>query len=339
VKQRPHPDHLREYDLVEEVFGPKMRADVDARRLVAHAWLEKARTLAMLGRTSEAITISDRLDAELGNDADPAIRRSVGRALFGKAQSAEDSDALYRRIEAIANMPPAMPGLAAEAAYNRGVSRELKKRPEEAKPIYVALLDTYGESEDFEVRPWVDDAAFGLCRIEFPGIREANDVAPVLARYANATDWREQYLAANALSVIGNGFLRRKQDHEAAAMFVRAHELFGGANNAAPLRALAASMMMNRGVALGHAHGSDAEMRAYDELFAAYSSATEPIVRRWVAASERNACLELQSRHDPVGARERLERLLRLFGNDTGPEPLLRDVAAARSMLAKMRSR
>ena len=339
ANQPPHVDHLRQYDSIEEVFGRHLGTDRDARRLVARAWLEKARTLAMLGRAAEAEALSDRLEAAFATDPDPAVRRTVCRALFGKAQGQQDGDPTYRRIEAIAAHPPAVPGLAAEAVYNRGVTRELMNaRLDEAKQIYVELIDAQGESDDFEVRRWVDEAAFGICRIEFPALVKGDDVTPVIDRYAADASWRRQYLAAQALLVVGNRFMKRQQGVDAAAMFARAHELFGR-HPAAPVRAVVASAMMNRALALGQARGSDAELRAYDELFAAHGDATEPVVRRWVAAAERNAALELQSRGDPAAMCQRLERLLHRFGDDPGPAPLLREVASARAMLAKARRR
>src|SRR4051812_41314467 len=58
----------------------------DARIVTARALFEKARVLAMLRRPRESQVVVAELVRLHEHDADPAVRRLVGRALFGQAK-------------------------------------------------------------------------------------------------------------------------------------------------------------------------------------------------------------------------------------------------------------
>ena len=285
--------------------------------------------LGALGRSEDAVRVYDDVVARFGEDAAPAVREQVARALFNKGvrlgalERSEDAVRVYEDVVARFGEDPT-PGVreqAAMALFNKGVRLGEEERSEEELGIYDDVVARFGEDPAPAVREQVGRALFNK------GVRlgalerseeELGVYDDVVARFGEdpALGVREQVARALVNKGVRLGALGRSED--AVRVYDDVVARFG--EDPAPgVREQVAKALVNKGVRLGALERSEEELGVYDDVVARFGEDPALGVREQVARALVNKGITL-------GALERSEDAVRVyddvvarFGEDAAP--------------------
>ena len=300
---------------------------------LAWALVQKAATLAALGRREEAIAGYQDVVRGFGDASDPAVREQVAHALFNEAVALSELGrpreelAAYEEIELRAGdaAEPTLRELVAKALFNHGVTLGELGRPEEELASYGRLERRLGDAVEPAVRDHVVRAMFnkGVVLGQL-GRWEAALAAydEVERRFAGAAEpIVRDYLAAAMLNrAIALGDLGRREECVAACEEIERR--FRDAHEPVVLDRLA-SAMVHRGVELNELGRPEEAATVFEDVERRFGGSAEPEQREQVARAMRGlgALRYEQGRwEDGLAAYELVEER---FGRDT--EPALRE--------------
>ena len=267
----------------------RLLADLDDVR----AAVNLGALLDEMGRPADAVAAYEEVIDRFGNDAIPAVRTQVARALFGRGDRWEIL---------ISPMMRSPPTTSCSRALATTPPRGCASRP----------------PRRWSTRPSRSDAWSG---------RRTRSPSTTCCSRASATTppgLREQIAKALVGKAITLGRLERPED--AIAVYDVLLARFG--DDPAPgVREQAAKALVGKGVALGELERPEDEIAVYDELVARFGDDLTPGVREQAAAALLNKAITLGRLERPEDEIAVYDELLARFGDDltrgcaSGPPP------------------
>jgi hypothetical protein len=204
----------------------------------ALALLERARAHSQSGRSEESRATVAELVSRYEHDANPAIRRTVCRALFGQAKhkllEGVDRRAVivdYRHVLHIAERPPPVHDVAAAAIYHLGlthgkiaIERSSDEHREKSVERFLEAEQRFGSSREPETAYWVTRAVTSHA-LTLPLAAAAPLYERVIERYAAESATALRAHAVHALERWAERCTEAGQASLATALLGRAREI------------------------------------------------------------------------------------------------------------------
>jgi tetratricopeptide (TPR) repeat protein len=316
------------YSRLDETVAALQRAK-DSSNFILASWAKTnlGGALGTLGRLQEALTVSQQVIDDYGDDPDPWLRERVVKALnnvgvtLGKLGYPQEALAAYQQVfDDYGDDPsPVMREQVAGALNGRGSALAELARMEEALAVFRQVIDDYGDDPNPGLSKAVARALSNRAGAlgQLGRLQEALAVSQqVIDDYGGDAGQREQVFRAlfnRAGALAKLGFTR-----EALVAYQQVIDDCGDGNNS-DVRELAANALDNRGAVLRELGRTAEALAAFQQVIDDYCDDPDPGLRELVANALNNQSVALRELGRTQEALAVHQKVIDDYGDDPNP--------------------